>query len=128
MMYSIILQSQSGAIGVFENTLLIVGVGVLCGIATYFYSRNKYQKVISALKKELQESRKQSQNYVNRLEEVNKDLFLNNERLDLMEEEYMHLENENRKLRKIYDASKTLVLNETQDSEPVTKDHSEGIS
>lgn len=109
-MYLILLQSQTAAGAAFEIIFMLAGAAIIGIVATYLYCKSKFLKEILFLKAELEKAVKSNSGLHKKIFELKSENSLKNEQLDLLEREFELLQNDNEKLKKVYEASKTLYI------------------
>ncbi len=109
-MYLILLQSQTASGAAFEIIFMLAGAAIIGIVATYLFCKSKFSKEISFLNSELEKAVKSNSGLHKKMLELKSDNSLKNEQLDLLEKEFGLLKNDNEKLKKVYEASKTLYV------------------
>ena len=109
-MYLILLQSQSATSAVFEIIFMLIGAAVIGIITAYLYSRSIYKKELLKLETELKENTESLENIQKELIGLKGEISFKNEQLDQLEKDYDMLQEENKKLKKVYEASKSLYV------------------
>lgn len=90
-MYMTILQTQSTTGAALEIIVMLLGAALIGVLTTYFFMKNKYDKIIHSLQSELEQTVKERDKLSAELTVVNQDLDKKTKELEEFNQKYNEL-------------------------------------